>query len=87
MEYARFVKMPFKREQNIWQWFKTNETVFPRLRNVALKCLLLPASSASSERLFSKAGNIVTTKRNCLLTDIANDLTVLSSNPKILKKL
>lgn len=45
-------------------WWKEHETIYPTIAKVAKNILCIPASSASSERVFSTAGNIVTSKRN-----------------------
>ena len=40
----------------VCEWWEGNKSQFPLLYNVAAKYLAIPATSASSERLFSKAG-------------------------------
>lgn len=47
-------------------WWEKNQTTFPFLRELAQRVLCVPASSAASERLFSKAGLISTKLRNRL---------------------
>ena len=46
-------------------WIEMAPT-YPRLSKVALKYLCVTATSVPSERLFSKAGNTLTEKRNRL---------------------
>jgi hypothetical protein len=48
------------------QFWKRNARRFPVLAAMARDYLAAPASSASSERLFSAAGNFLTPKRNRL---------------------
>ena len=45
-------------EQEPLDWYKQNENKMPTLSKLALKYLFIPATSASSKRLFSKAGRI-----------------------------
>lgn len=47
-------------------WRKEHETIYPTIAKVAKHILFIPVSSASSERVFSTAGSIVTSKRNRL---------------------
>ena len=48
------------------RWWEQNEFRFPNLAKVARSILCIPATSTSSERLFSTAGLTVTKLRNCL---------------------
>lgn len=48
-------------------WWKNNELKYPNLALLAKKYLYAPATPVTSERCFSTAGNIVTSKRSCLL--------------------
>ena len=57
-----------------FEWWKTRATKYPAIGELAKKYLAIPATSASSERCFSTAGNIVTSKRNCLLPEHVNTL-------------
>jgi len=47
-------------------WWRTNASKFPILAIMARNYLAIPATSASSERVFSTTGNIVTRNRNRL---------------------
>lgn len=51
---------------NLIDWWDENQTRFPRLYKKFLKIAPIVASSASAERMFSTAGNILTKKRNRL---------------------
>lgn len=47
-------------------WWQRHETVHPLVADVARRVLCMQASSAASERSFSKGGLIVSKKRQCL---------------------
>ena len=59
---------------------------FPRLRKLALKYLIIPATSSLSERVFSTAGYLLGERRTRLKDDHLNMLIFLNnyySNIKI----
>ncbi len=68
------------------KWWKENENRYPLIAKLARQYLYIPASSASSERTFSTAGQIVTKKRNCLSAENVNLLVFLSRNRQFLQK-
>jgi hypothetical protein len=51
---------------DVLKWWKAQAEDLPLLAAMARKILAIPATSASSERLFSSGGNVVTTQRMCL---------------------
>jgi len=51
--------------------------MFAQLANLARRVLAIPATSASSERTFSRAGLILTEKRTNLNPQKVNDLLVI----------
>ena len=59
------------------EWWMENKRRFPVLYKLALKYLCIPATSVSSERVFSTAGDIVTASRSCLSTENVNMLLFL----------
>lgn len=67
-----------------FEWWATREKRYPALADLARKYLCIPATSASSERVFSTAGNIVTSKRNCLLPQNVNILVFTYQNRDLL---
>jgi hypothetical protein len=62
-------------------WRKQNESRYPRLAILAKKYLSIQATSAPSERIFSKAGRIISTLRTRLNSSaIAGKLLYVSEN-------
>ena len=45
-------------------WWAANKATYPNVARLARKLLAMPATSGTSERLFSKAGDVITKKRN-----------------------
>ena len=71
---------PLEIDGYILAWWKDNQRRLPTLSKVARKFLCIPATSVPSERLFSKAGLIITTKRASLDTETASMLCFLAEN-------
>ncbi|XP_062292961.1 E3 SUMO-protein ligase ZBED1-like [Scomber scombrus] len=67
-------------ETNALEWWRRNENRFPFMAKMAQKYLCIPATSTPSERIFSKAGNVVTRYRSLLKPDKVNMLVFLSNN-------
>lgn len=61
-------------------WWRKHDEEFNFLMPVVKHYLPIPASSISSERLFSTAGNIVTERRKRLLTKHVSQLVFLHEN-------
>ncbi|XP_050543057.1 E3 SUMO-protein ligase ZBED1-like [Daktulosphaira vitifoliae] len=61
-------------------FWKNNNLMFGALSEIALKYLCIPATSVPSERIFSKAGQIVSIRRNRLLPKNVDKLLFLNSN-------
>lgn len=57
-------------------WWKRNESEFPHLAQIAKKYLSIQAPSAPSERIFSKAGQIIDAQRTSLNSDIEREIIV-----------
>jgi len=75
---------PLRFDLNPYEWWKSRENKCSTLAALAKQYLAISATSVSSERYFSTAGNIVTSKRSCLLTKNVNMLTFLFQNKKLL---
>lgn len=80
-EIATYLKVPkLDTESDPLEWWKLNESAYPGLTKVAKKYLVVPATSAPSERLFSKSGKIVNEIRASLKPDKVEMLTFLARN-------
>ena len=69
-----------EKEFDILSWWKSMSTQFPRLSKTAKYYLCIPATSATSERSFKIANDIITKKRNRLKPDTVEKLTFLKNN-------
>ena len=65
---------------DILDWWKLMKTQYPILSKFARKYLCIPASSASSERAFSTAGNVVTCRRTTLAVDNVEKIVFIKEN-------
>ena len=63
-------------------WWKNNAVRFPLLSVLAKKYLCVCATSTASERVFSTAGNVVTSTRNLLKPEKVDMLVFLAKNLK-----
>ena len=61
-------------------WWKCHSRKFELLSQVARKYLAISASSSPSERLFSKAGQVVSSQRAQMKPEQANMLVFLAEN-------
>ncbi|KAL4126035.1 hypothetical protein QTP88_010267 [Uroleucon formosanum] len=64
-------------------WWAENGKTYPMISKLAKKYLCIPSTSTPSERAFSTAGNIITSKRNCLAGETAKWLIFLLHNAKL----
>ncbi|CAD6221714.1 GSCOCG00011629001-RA-CDS, partial [Cotesia congregata] len=67
-------------------WWKSKQHKYPILATYARRYLGVPSSSTPSERVFSTARNIISTKRSCLLPENANLLIFLYQNREIIEE-
>ena len=63
-------------------WWKVKAKDFPNVSKVARHILAVPASSVSSERIFSLAGNLVDHNQSQLAPDTVNVLIFFDKNMK-----
>lgn len=67
---------------NILKWWKRMANALPILSEFARSVLAIPASSAKSERVFSRGSNIVTIKRTRLNPKKVEEILVIGENKK-----
>jgi hAT family C-terminal dimerisation region len=65
---------------NPLEWWKLNGNRYPHLLTLVLKYLGIPGTSTPSERIFSKAGEIVCRRRASLKPSTVDMLVFLSKN-------
>jgi uncharacterized Zn-finger protein len=68
-------------------WWRENEHRFPDLAQLARKYFCIPASSASSERLWSSAGLIWTDLRNRLDSSTIEQMLFISTNSRLFNEI
>ncbi|XP_077096440.1 E3 SUMO-protein ligase ZBED1-like [Siphateles boraxobius] len=76
--YAEEKVLP--RNQDPLVWWRNHEQTFPALSKLAKKYLGVTASSVPSERIFSKAGELISQRRNRLKGKNVNILLFLNKN-------
>ena len=77
-EYLSIPQVSFKIDP--FKWWAGNQDRFPILSCLAKKYLSISATSTSSERLFSQAGNTMTSKRTQLNPKLFEKLLFLKKN-------
>ena len=75
-----FEEANIDRRINPLDWWKENEVRFPTMKFLARKYLCIPGSSVPSERLFSKAGQLVSERRNRIKPKNINMMLFLNKN-------
>ena len=78
-----FAERPVARETKPLVWWKMNCYRFPRIAELA-RSTLVPATSTPSERLFSKAGQTISKRRNSLKPKNVDAILFLNCNYKYL---
>ena len=63
-------------------WWKQNQIAYPILARLAMVYLAVQATSAPSERVFSLASRIISTRRNRLDSTMAGKMLFVSENWK-----
>ena len=69
-----------ERKQDPLEWWKWNCHLYPHVSKLAKKYLSIPGTSVPSERIFSKAGQIISERRNRLKPKHVNMFTFLNNN-------
>lgn len=73
-------ELPLERHKNPLDWWKIHEGTYPHIAKLAKKHLSLVATSVPSERVFSKAGELISKKRNRLGSENVEKLMFLNGN-------
>jgi hypothetical protein len=77
-ELERYLKNPrVSKDTDVLLWWDDNEHRYPHLAKLARDYLAIPASSVPAERVFSRAGDLISKKRNRLSRETANMLMCL----------
>jgi len=87
IEMEKYQKMKITHCSNILLFWKDNQDVLPLLSRVAREILAIPASSASSERVFSVGSLMCTARRSNLKPDKVSDLMLLKLNAETVESL
>ena len=77
-------KKMLPREEKPLEWWRQYSCRYKELTSLAKKYLCIPASEATSERVFSVAGLTATRQRSSLLPEHVDMLVFLNSNKKLL---
>lgn len=72
-------KIIFSREDPLEFWQKRVPS-YPRLNKLAKRFLIIPATSVPCERIFSKAGELITDRRNRLSAKHVDQILFLNAN-------
>ena len=68
------------------EWWKKNQLKYPYLARLASLYLAVPATSAPSERIWSRASRILTLKRANLKEKVAQRMMFIKENLSVLHK-
>ena len=66
---------------SVLEWWKSHQTEFPLLANLAKTYLCIPGTSVPSERVFSTAGDIVRSERSVLSPEHVDQLVFFEEKP------
>jgi hypothetical protein len=78
-EIDRYIntKLPFTKDDTLLGWWNNHSLIFPQLALLAKSLLGVPASSATSERVFSASGRILEKRRQSLNPDVVDDILII----------
>ncbi|MPC70787.1 Zinc finger BED domain-containing protein 1 [Portunus trituberculatus] len=81
IELRRYAEEPHSdKADDPLAWWKEHAALFPKLQELAKKFLCTPASPVPSERLFSKAGELISHRRSSLKDKNINVILFLNKN-------
>ncbi|XP_005095218.1 zinc finger BED domain-containing protein 1 [Aplysia californica] len=73
-------RQPRVHEVHPFEWWKSNEALFPNLARIAQHFLAIPATSVPANLIFSKASEIFLAKRSCLNEGHVDKMIFLNKN-------
>ena len=73
-----------EKDDCVLSWWKKNQAGLPILSTLAKVVLGIPASASKSERVCSKGRLLVMPKRQCLATDILEEMVIITLNTEFL---
>lgn len=84
-ELSNYIAMgkPDESATTVLEWWKVRQSAYPRLSKVAKKVFCVPATSAGSERVFSRAGFVLSDKRSNTSPDNVQDLLFYGINKAV----
>ena len=85
-QYISKRRLPMSKGSNPLSWWKDNQHLYPNLAAVAKQYLAVQASTASSERMFSKANILIDWKRSRMDPNIVTRVMFLLGNLESFQK-
>lgn len=77
----QYLNMPYQGLNcNVAEFWRNHKSLLNPLDKIALKYIMIPATSVPSERIFSKTGQIMSARRNRLLPKNLDTLVFLNKN-------
>jgi hypothetical protein len=78
-EIDRYIntKLSFSKNDSLLEWWNKHSLIFPQLALLAKSLFGVPASSATSERVFSSSGQILEKRRQSLDPEIVDDILLI----------
>jgi len=70
-------KISFSKDDRLLGWWNKHSLIFPQLSLLAKSLFGVPASSATSERIFSSASRILEKRRQLLSPGIVDDVLLI----------
>ena len=81
VEIRQYVQLKnIGRKEDPLLWWHQNHSQYPHLQHLVLKYLCIPGTSVPAERLFAKAGELVSARRNRLKPKHVNMFLFLNKN-------
>lgn len=80
-----YLEAPMQLDEDPLTWWKSKQTQYPNLSQIARRYLCIPCTSVPCERLFSDAGNVITKKRASLDPETVEKLMFLYENSDLIE--